>query len=171
MFVILFDMSKTLENNLVNLFSSNRLSSYKYDINDTDSVALERYLYNIEISKSLYPLLSILEISLRNRINQAIETVIKQDWILKELNQQSILLPNEHKKLLDAKQKLTNKGHKNFTKDDVIAELSLGFWIHLCTKDIKLPYGISKAFLELSLRIILTFLNLINLARYFLFYS
>ena len=104
-------MSKTLENNLINLFSSNRLSSNKYDINDTDSIAFERYLFNIEVSKSLYPLLSILEISLRNRINQAIETVIKQDWILKELNQQSILLPNEHKKLLDAKQKLTNKGH------------------------------------------------------------
>ena len=127
-------MSKTLENNLINLFSSNRLSSYKYDINDTDSIAFERYLFNIEVSKSLYPLLSILEISLRNRINQAIETVIKQDWILKELNQQSILLPNEHKKLLDAKQKLTNKGHKNISKDDLIAELSLGFWIHLCTK-------------------------------------
>ena len=63
--------------------------------------------------------MSILEISLRNRINQAIETVIKQDWILKELNQQSILLPNEHKKLLDAKQKLTNKGHKNISKDDL----------------------------------------------------
>ncbi len=62
---------------------------------------------------------------------------IKQDWILKELNQQSILLPNEHKKLLDAKQKLTNKGHKNISKDDLIAELSLGFWIHLCTKRYK----------------------------------
>lgn len=130
-------MLKTLENNLVNLFSSNRLSSYKYDINDTDSTTLERYLYNIEVSKSLYPLLSILEISLRNRINQAIETVIKQDWILQELNQQSILLPNEHKKLLDAKQKLSNKGHKNISKDDLIAELSLGFWIHLCTKRYK----------------------------------
>ena len=130
-------MPKTLENNLVNLFSSNRLSSYKYDINDTDSIVLERYLYNIEVSKSLYPLLSIFEIYLRNRINQAIETVIKQDWLLQELNQQSILLPNEHKKLLDAKQKLTNKGHKNISKDDLIAELSLGFWIHLCTKRYK----------------------------------
>ena len=73
-------MLKPLENNLINLFSSNRLSSYKYDINDTDSIALERYLFNIEVSKSLYPLLSILEISLRNRINQSIETIIKQDW-------------------------------------------------------------------------------------------
>lgn len=120
-------MAETLEYKLVNLFSSNRLGSYKYNINDTDSIVLERYLYNIEVSKSLYPLLSLIEISLRNRINQAIEKVIEQNWLLKELNQQSILLPNEYKKLQDAKQKLTNKGHKNISKDDLIAELSLGF--------------------------------------------
>ena len=130
-------MAKTLEDNLVNLFSSNRLSFYKYDSKDTDSMALERYLYNIEVLKSLYPLLSILEISLRNRINQAIETVVKSNWLLNELNNQNILLQNEYKKLLDAKQKLLNKGHKNICTDDLIAELSLGFWIHLCTKRYK----------------------------------
>lgn len=130
-------MGKTLEENLVKLFSPNRLNSYKYESKDDDSIALERYLFNIEVSKSLYPLLSLLEISLRNRINQAIEEVIKPDWLLKEINQQSILLPNEHKKLLDAKQKLINKGHKNISKNDIIAELSLGFWIHLCTKRYK----------------------------------
>ena len=131
------DMSKTLENNLVNLFSSNRLSSYKYDINDTDSIALERYLFNIEVSKSLYPLLSILEISLRNRINQAIENTTQKDWLMKELNSQNILQTGEFNKLQDAKQKLLKKGHKNFTKDDLIAELSLGFWIYLCGRKYK----------------------------------
>lgn len=130
-------MKNSLEVNLVDLFSSKRLSSYKYDVNDTDAIALERYLYNIELSKSLYPLLSILEISLRNRINQAIEFVFQDNWLVKELNQQNILLPNEHKKLLEAKQKLLNKNHKNIGKDDLIAELSLGFWIHLCTKRYK----------------------------------
>ena len=140
-------MAKDLEENLVKLFSSNRLNSYKYDNNDTYSIVLERYLYNIELSKSLYPLLSFLEISLRNRINQAIETVIQQDWLLKEHNQQNILFPNEYKKLLEAKQKLMNKGHKNIGKDDLIAELSLGFWIHLCTKNIKQYCGISRVFL------------------------
>lgn len=130
-------MSKTLENNLVNLFSSNRLSSYKYNINDTDSIALERYLFNIEVSKSLYPLLSILEISLRNRINQAIENTTQKDWLMKELNSQNILQTGEFNKLQDAKQKLLKKGHKNFTKDDLIAELSLGFWIYLCGRKYK----------------------------------
>ncbi len=130
-------MGKTVETNLVDLLSSKRLSSYKYNVNDTDAIALERYLYNIELSKSLYPLLSILEISLRNRLNKAIDTVIQENWLVKELNQQNILLQNEHKKLLEAKQKLLNKSHRNIGKDDLIAELSLGFWIHLCTKRYK----------------------------------
>ncbi len=113
-------MKNSLEVNLVDLFSSKRLSSYKYDVSDTDAIALERYLYNIELSKSLYPLLSILEISLRNRLNNAIDTIIQENWLVKELNQQNILLPNEHKKLLEAKQKLLNKNHKNIGKDDLI---------------------------------------------------
>ena len=125
------------QENLINLFSKNRLKSYKFDINDDNSILLERYLFNIEVSKALYPLLSILEISLRNRLNQAIEEIIKQNWLVEELKLRDILLPNEHKKLLDAKKKLINKGHKNISKDDLIAELSLGFWIHLCTKRYK----------------------------------
>ena len=59
---------------------------------------------------------------------------------MEELNQQSILLPNEHKKLIEAKRKLENKGHKNICNDDVIAELSLGFWVHLCTKRYKAAF-------------------------------
>ena len=129
-------MVDIFQENLIALFSNNRLKSYKFD-NDDNTIALERYLYNIEVSKALYPLLSILEISLRNRVNKAIETVIQSDWILKELQQQDILLDNEHKKLLEAKKKLINKGRNNISKDDLVAELSLGFWIHLCTKRYK----------------------------------
>ena len=130
-------MVKTLEENLVELFSTNRLNSYKYDNNDTNFILLERYLYNIEVSKALYPILSILEISLRNRINEAIEKTIKQDWLMHEIHSQNILLTGEFNKLQDAKQKLIKKGHKNFTKDDLIAELSLGFWIYLCGRKYK----------------------------------
>ena len=70
-------MTKISNKNLVNLFSIARLSSYQYSPVDTVEISLERYLYNIELSKALYPLLSILEIALRNRINQAIEATIK----------------------------------------------------------------------------------------------
>ncbi len=142
-------MIKNIEDNLVDLFSTNRLSSYKFEDSDSVSVMLERYLYNIELSKSLYPLLSIIEICLRNRINKAIEMVIEQDWLLKELSQQKILLPNEYKKLLEAKQKLINKGFNNINKNDLIAELSLGFWIHLCTKRYKRIFWHKQGFFRI----------------------
>lgn len=129
-------MTEILQENLIALFSENRLKSYNFNCDD-NAIVLERYLYNIEVSKALYPLLSILEISLRNRINKAIERVIQADWLLKELQYQNILLDNEYKKLLDAHKKLINKGYKNIGKDDLIAELSLGFWVHLCTKRYK----------------------------------
>lgn len=109
-------MNEVLQNNLIELFSNNRLKSYKFNSSDDNNIALKRYLYNIEISKALYPLLSILEISLRNRINKAIENIIKPNWLINEIEQQCILLDNEHKKLLDAKKKLINKGHKQIAK-------------------------------------------------------
>jgi len=115
----------------------NRLSSYKYDEADDGSILLERYLYNIEVSKALYPILSILEISLRNRINEAIENIVQKDWLIKELNNQNILLTGEFNKLQDAKQKLLKKGHRTFSQDDIIAELSLGFWVYLCGRKYK----------------------------------
>ena len=93
-------MTEILQENLIALFSENRLKSYNFNCDD-NAIVLERYLYNIEVSKALYPLLSILEISLRNRINKAIERVIQADWLLKELQYQNILLDNEYKKLLD----------------------------------------------------------------------
>ncbi|MBQ8459628.1 Abi family protein [bacterium] len=130
-------MDNILTDDIVKLFSESRLSSYKFDFTDDNYIVLERYLYNIELSKSLYPLLSLLEITLRNRINQAIEKTIKSNWLIQEFERQDILLNGEYKKLLDAKQKLIKKGHKNINKDDLIAELSLGFWIHLCTKRYK----------------------------------
>lgn len=140
-------MEKSLNENLVVLLSSNRLSSYCYG-NVTYDIALERYLYNIELSKALYPVLSILEVSLRNRINDAIEKIIKQDWMLEELACQDILLKSEYKKLQDAKNKLINK-HKTITKENLIAELSLGFWVHLCTKKYKTKLWHRKNFFRI----------------------
>ena len=50
------------QENLIELFSKNRLKSYKFDINDDNPILLERYLLNIEISKAFYPLVLILYI-------------------------------------------------------------------------------------------------------------
>ena len=142
-------MVSSLQENLIDLFSLNRLKSYKFNVNDDNTVVLERYLFNIEVSKALYPLLSVLEVSLRNRLNKAIETTFTTNWLIKEIKQQDILLDNEHKKLLEAQCKLLKKGHKLVSNDDLIAELSLGFWIHLCSKKYKTKLWHKKDFFRI----------------------
>lgn len=142
-------MVNSLQENLIDLFSLNRLKSYKFNINDDNTVALERYLFNIDVSKALYPLLSVLEVSLRNRLNKAIETTFTTNWLIKEIKQQDILFDNEHKKLLEAQCKLLKKGQKVVSNDDLIAELSLGFWIHLCSKKYKTKLWHKKDFFRI----------------------
>lgn len=137
-------MDKSLQISLLNLLSNSRLTSYNFN-NADESVALERYLYNIELSKAFYPILSILEVSLRNRLSEAIDKTIKSNWLIHELSSQDILFDNEYKKLQEAKSKLLKK-RKDITKDHLIAELSLGFWIHLCTKKYKAQLWHKKNF-------------------------
>lgn len=66
--------------NLIEILTPARLSSYK----DTEnSVFLDEYIYNIKVSEAFYPALSLLEITLRNKICNAIEKLIKRiGWFL-----------------------------------------------------------------------------------------
>ena len=58
--------------NIIENISVDRLSSYKFDDNDNIELILSRYIYNVQISESFYPVLSALEISLRNRLYNAV---------------------------------------------------------------------------------------------------
>lgn len=64
-------MKTTFYKDIEDIFSSNRLSVYRQDGCD-DTTALSRYLYNIEICKTLYPILHIFEITLRNSIDKSL---------------------------------------------------------------------------------------------------
>lgn len=125
------DIAQITEN-----ISIDRLSSYKFDDNDDINLILDRYLYNVQVSESFYPILSALEISLRNRLYTAIARLKGNDWLLKEIDKQSILSENERNILLEAYKKLNNK-HKSITNGAIIAELTFGFWINLCKKSYK----------------------------------
>lgn len=138
----------TKSENLVFIFSPNRLNAYKFLSDDEDSVLLERYSYNIRISQAFYPILSILEIALRNKINDAIEQTLKPNWLLEEINKQSILRDKEYKNLIAAKNKL-ERSNKSITKGHLMAELSFGFWIHLCTKSYKTKLWHTKNFFRI----------------------
>lgn len=139
-------MTKTnFQQELIETITPVRLKAYGEDSND---ILLEKYIYNLKISESLYPALSLLEVTLRNKICYAIEALICKDWLINELNQQNLLFDKEYKKLIETADKIKKDG-KKVTNDRLISELTFGFWIHLCTKSYKPKFWDKKGFIEL----------------------
>lgn len=125
------DISKITEN-----ISLDRLSSYKYDDRDSLDLILSRYIYNVQISESFYPIIAALEVALRNRLYNAVAELKGQNWLLEEINQQIILSDNERNILLEAYKKVKRK-HNSPSIGAIIAELTFGFWVNLCKKSYK----------------------------------
>lgn len=125
------DISKITEN-----ISVDRLSSYKYDDNDSIDLILSRYIYNVQVSESFYPVIAALEVALRNRLYNAVAILKGENWLLEEINNQNILSENERNILLEAYKKLKRK-HNTPSTGAIIAELTFGFWVNLCKKSYK----------------------------------
>ena len=138
-------ITKQFQQELIETITPVRLKAYGDDSND---ILLEKYIYNLKVSESLYPALSLLEVTLRNKICYAIETLICKDWLINELNHQKLLLDKEYKKLVETADKIEKDG-KKVTNDRLISELTFGFWIHLCTKSYKPKFWDKKGFIEL----------------------
>jgi len=139
-------MTRTnFQQELIDTITPVRLKAYGDDSND---ILLGKYIYNLKISESLYPALSLLEVTLRNKICYAIEALICKDWLINELNHQNLLLDKEYKKLVETADKIEKDG-KKVTNDRLISELTFGFWIHLCTKSYKPKFWDKRGFIEL----------------------
>jgi len=96
-----------------------RLSNYNYSI--------DKYKENLLLSKKYYIPLSILEVSLRNAINQHFEKVYGAGWLI---NEASFLQKDHLAKIFDAKHTIKSRGEA-LSKDKLVAELSFGFWVNL----------------------------------------
>jgi len=89
--------------------------------------SIDKYKDNLILSKKYYIPLSILEVSLRNAINQHFEKTYGAGWLI---NEASFLQRDHIKKILKAKQTIQFRG-EILSKDKLIAELSFGFWVNL----------------------------------------
>ncbi len=120
-------MNNTFYSKIEHNFTKSRLAVYRQDGVD-DTSALARYLYNMGLCKTLYTVLNVFEITLRNKIDEALCSFAgKDDWY------DVLPLDNSSKaKVTEAKNKITKKG-KTATHDRIIAELTLGFWTSLLT--------------------------------------
>ncbi|HUH73958.1 MAG TPA: hypothetical protein VLZ75_06070 [Chitinophagales bacterium] len=110
------------EQQLIYFISTPRFHVYLAKTNNDFDKAYELYKVNIELSVAFYPLLSVLEISLRNAINENLKLHFKDDcWFKNHLPVDFLPFVS------DAIKKLTVQ-NKSITADRIIAELNFGFW-------------------------------------------
>ena len=121
-------MDKLTFESIEKSISPERLAVYKAD-GASNETALARYIYNIELSKSLYPIINIFEVTLRNSIDKALETFFNvPDWSSAiPLTQTELMMIDE------AKIKIEKKG-KEYSHSRLVSELTLGFWVALMGK-------------------------------------
>lgn len=92
-------------------------------------MAVIHYKLNIEISESLYPCISVLEVALRNSINRELSKKFNtNEWYMHLHNEPGLY--DLHKDINEAVSKIL-KRKEILTHDKIVAELTLGFWVRL----------------------------------------
>lgn len=110
--------------NLADSISKERFAPYLKRSENTKN-ALFLYQKNIETSQEFYGLLSILEVTLRNKIDQSCKLYFENDNWLTEI------LPNELSKQINENKNRLIKSKKEITNSRILAELNFGFWTTL----------------------------------------
>lgn len=125
---------------LVEHCSEDRLNKYLTKVAEDQLAAEFLYVANQKISESLYPLISILEVSLRNRVHSKLHIKLRRSdwWTHQDLNIQAF------QPCLDKIDRAKAKLYKRPSVSDkqqvkavqVVAEVSLGFWTSLFSEDL-----------------------------------
>ncbi len=117
------------ENQLKYYLSSPRFNVYLAQTDNDFGKAYRLYKANIELSEAFYPVLSVLEICLRNAINEQLKQYFNDPYWFKNH------LPREFQLFIaEAEQKILSQ-HKTVTADKIIAELNFGFWNRLFNRN------------------------------------
>jgi hypothetical protein len=144
----MYQMSKTPDSiiypNLSNVLPPQRLLMYSKIFDTTDPIELHgAYIWSIKVSASILPLISILEIALRNSIHNnaskkigldwydKLNTRMRSSWKDKQRDQKNIKW--HFKQIADVKLKLVKKiPPKGLNKHDLlVAKMDFGFWDNL----------------------------------------
>jgi len=119
---------------LERLLSQSRLATYYQLFPNDKQKAIEYYQLNTQIAESLYPLLSNLEIVLRNTIHNSFSIHFKNtNWYAQ------VTYPELQDQINIAKSKITASKNK-ITIDKLVSELTLGFWTSLFNKNYAKDY-------------------------------
>ena len=131
-------MKKSL---ITKYISSERFKSYS---------GVDEYIENLIFSKKAYIPLSILEISLKNSINNLLTEKLGENWL-----ENKDFLTNDSLRKIDEAKKILYTRAEHISKSKIIAELSFGFWVNLFKKPYEMKLrtkDISKIFTNLPPR-------------------
>ncbi len=119
---------------LERLLSQSRLTTYYQLFPNDKQKAIEYYQLNTQIAESLYPLLSNLEIVLRNAIHNSFSIHFKNtNWYA------HVTYPELQDQINIAKSKISASKNQ-ITIDKLVSELTLGFWTSLFNKNYAKDY-------------------------------
>ncbi|RXK13499.1 hypothetical protein CP965_06765 [Halarcobacter mediterraneus] len=118
-------MNDLLLKSLESSISKDRLKHYSNICHTNDKKTLIiKYLYNIELSKSLYFSLQKYEITLRNNIHNILSKELDNEFWF---DIENFLNKKSYEKIVEAKRNIK----KEKTSGRIISELNLGFWTAL----------------------------------------
>lgn len=113
-----------------NIISLERLNPYlKKHENDFDK-AIEHYKANIRISEAFYPLMSIIEIGLRNNVNEQLTRRFKTEKWYENADFIKVVSSYQIGRIEDARKSILIS-KKEITSGRIISELTFGFWTSL----------------------------------------
>ena len=120
-------MSITINPNIIKTsFSKPRFQTYLDMTHGNQELAIKLYIHNAELSAALFFPINITEVTLRNAVDKAFTNQFGKNWNVKK---------NFRRKInRKANQKLKSiinalKDDNLYNRDQVIANLSLGFWV------------------------------------------
>ena len=120
------------------LLSQPRLGRYQIATQGNKAKAVRLYKYNLRLSQSLFGAVAMLEIALRNAIDQHYQQQLHQsDWLRDSVQPSGLFyhptLKNHSGRFEQAEKVKTtiNSLRKNYSHDKVVAGLSFGFWRYM----------------------------------------
>lgn len=116
-------------------FTEGRFSPYLEACDGSATKAMELYDWNVQISASLWELLTYLEVALRNRIDERLQhaTSITDHWTS---NLEQLGLANDERlkvELRKARERIKRNG-KEMTAGQTVSELPFGFWVAILSR-------------------------------------
>lgn len=110
--------------------SQERLSKFRITDQDSKEKILSRYLWNLELCSTFYVPLHLLEVGIRNSVDQSLSKEFGENWLFEP----GILGSRESESVAKALKELNKRNEKQI-KGKVIAELMFGFWVSLFYKN------------------------------------